>query len=243
MTRKKKPKKKVKAKKKPARRPKPKTRSAPGKKKAKKAKKVKTAKSKKQQTKPRAPRVKAKDCKQRGDKGLFLPGNTVGVNVPHNTSLTPKVAKLLEEHWKLSGPDTLSDKEICDRIGITINKLNGWLKRNTKVDLIKVIGVDKETGQTKSRKERIGLRHLRTRARAQLKIGYLARMNKIVEEAASDGKHNASFRALEWLLEHQFPKEFGTKAEPPSTEKPKLIRMPLKPPSGKKKINHKNSKK
>lgn len=223
---------------------KPKTRTAPALGRQRRGKRTakagadKTKDKPKAQSKPRAPRIAAKDCKQRGDKGYFLPGNTVGVNVPHNQSLTQGIAKALEEHWKLSGPDTISDQEICDRIGITIDKLNGWLKRNTKVDIVRM-SVNEKTEEEIRTVESIGLRQLRTRARAQLKIGYLARMNRLVDSAEAADRHNAAVKAQAWLLEHQFPKEFGPGAAPPATEKPKLIRMPLKPPSTKKKKNNK----
>jgi len=221
---------------------KPKTRTAPEKRKKRGKRTVKAGKTKKKskpQSKPRAPRVEAKGCKQRDNKGYFLPGNTVGVNVPHNQSLTEEIAKALEEHWKLSGPNTISDQEICDRIGITLDKLNGWLKRDTKVDIVRVIGVNKKTGEDITKIERIGLRQLRIRARAQLKIGYLARMNRLVDSAEAASRHSAAVKAQAWLLEHQFPKDFGSRAAEPPTDKPKLIRMPLRPPSTKKKKNNK----
>jgi len=45
------------------------------------------------------------------------------------TSLTEEIAQKLEFYWQL-GADTLSDEQICWRIGISYGQLKGWLKRD-----------------------------------------------------------------------------------------------------------------
>jgi len=129
-------------------------------------------------------------------------------------TLTPEIAAALEGYWELSGTDTLTDEEICLRVGITLGQLTGWLKRNTKVEW-------------KGKKE--SLRHIRARARHKTKTSYLQRMVVIMAEAhqaaqqalrpphpgQSPNYHGAAAMMkvasdqLKWLLERQFPKEFN----------------------------------
>jgi len=51
------------------------------------------------------------------------------------TTLTGEVAAKLEYYWQLSSEIALSDREICDRIGIKFKTLQDWLYRRRKVKI------------------------------------------------------------------------------------------------------------
>ncbi len=134
-------------------------------------------------------------------------------------TLTPEIATSIEAYWELSGPDTLTDAEICSRVGITAKQLEGWLRRGTKVT--------RSGGKTES------LRVIRERARAKTKLTYLQRMVVMVAEAhaaaqralnpialpgqaAATPNYNGAanlfrvaFQGLQWLAERQFPLAFN----------------------------------
>jgi hypothetical protein len=137
------------------------------------------------------------------------------------TTLTTEIAEQLKTFWMIGGPETLSDDEICDRIGITEGQLRGWLQRNAKA-LVAWNGKEIE----------LGLRDLRTRARAQLKGGYLARLNRLATISEAEGDILTSAKIIMWLTEKQFPKDFGVlvgKVPDESDKGPKVVKSPFIP--------------
>lgn len=164
---------------------------------------------------------------------------TVADDVPHKTetekkkrnckppvpksTLKREIAEQLKTYWMIGGENTLSDAEICNRIGITENQLLGWLKRGMRT---KVVWNGEEQEMT--------LRQLRTRARAQLKGGYLARLNSLASKAEANGDILTASKIIMWLSEKQFPKEFGVlvgKGGENEGDTVKAVRLPFIPTS------------
>lgn len=129
------------------------------------------------------------------------------------STLTPEIAIELRTLWELSGPNSLSDKEIAGRMGITQKTLDGWLSRNQEVEIL-----------LDGRLQMVGLRGIRTRARAMIKAAYLARLNRLADKAENLDDFKTAATIVQWLMEKQFPK-FGQVPES-STEGPKLIKTP-----------------
>lgn len=121
------------------------------------------------------------------------------------TTLTKELAEQLEVLWQLSGDDTLTDKEIAARLGITFKKLTGWLDRNTKA----FVKIDKESGKRVKLPD--GLRVIRTRAKATTKSSYLQTHYSLMKAAEAAGDFRTALTAVDWLLEKQFPNEFGNR--------------------------------
>ena len=113
------------------------------------------------------------------------------------STLTTEIVTQLEVLWQLSGENTLTDLEICGRIGITLNQLNGWLRRNRSVV--------RENG------EREQLRRIRTRAKATTKSSYLQKHYSLMMAAEAARDYRTAIAAVQWLLEKQFPKDFGNR--------------------------------
>jgi hypothetical protein len=112
------------------------------------------------------------------------------------TTLTVQTATELEALWAMSGDDTISDQEICDRLGLTLGRLKGWLERNIRP-------IDGLGGRGP-----LGLRAIRAKSRAATKIGYLGRLNRVIKKAEEIGDLRTAAGSLQWLLERQFPKDF-----------------------------------
>jgi len=113
------------------------------------------------------------------------------------STLTAEIASQLEALWQLSGDNTLTDEEICGRIGISIDQLNGWLKRNRSV--VRENGVREK------------LRHIRVRAKATTKSSYLQKLYSLAIQAENARDFRTAINAFQWLLEKQFPKDFGNR--------------------------------
>jgi hypothetical protein len=120
-------------------------------------------------------------------------------------TLTIETAERLEFLWQLTG-GTLSDQAICQRVGIGFGQLRGWLRRNSKP-----LRPDGTTGLE-------GLRAIRTRAKVSTLTGYLAKLNQIAEEARGAGDYSTAANAYKWLLEKQFPAQYGKRTPPPEGE-------------------------
>jgi hypothetical protein len=113
-------------------------------------------------------------------------------------TLTDETAQKLADLWKVS--ESISDQNVCDLIGITSGQLQGWLDRETPATVI--IG---------SEQIRAGLREIRTRAKAGIKISYLKKLHNLIEAAEEKGDFGTAARSLCWLLEKQFPQEYANK--------------------------------
>jgi len=122
------------------------------------------------------------------------------------TTLTAKIKLQLVTLWSLSGENVLSDSQICEHIGITHDQLKAWLQRSDE------------------------LRHLRTCKRASVKIGYLQRLNALIDKMENDGQFDAAAKYVCWLLEKQFPKNFGSVTQIEIEGGPKIIKLPFKMP-------------
>jgi hypothetical protein len=115
--------------------------------------------------------------------------------------LTAEVAMKLEYYWQLSSELALSDREICDRIGIKFKTLQDWLYRRRRVK----IG-DREPER---------LTDIRARARVACVTSYLARMHALVMKAEAAGNLKLAARITERLMIMQFPHKFGRNVRPP----------------------------
>ena len=113
------------------------------------------------------------------------------------STLTTEIASQLEALWQLSGDNTLTDEEICGRIGISRDQLNGWLKRNRSV--VRENGVREK------------LRHIRVRAKATTKSSYLQKLYSLAIQAENARDFRTAINSFQWLLEKQFPKNFGNR--------------------------------
>jgi len=100
--------------------------------------------------------------------------------------LNDELIKKLEAFWSLSDERTMSDKEIADALSIEYKRLEKWLTRNVK----NLVGI-------------------RARARGKVKAGYLSRLNRLAIKAEATGKFLDSAKICFFLLERQFPKEYG----------------------------------
>ena len=117
-----------------------------------------------------------------------------------NTSLTEEIAQKLEFYWQLGG-GTLADQEICARIGISLGQLQGWLHRNVK---------PRKPDGTLGKE---GLRNIRARATSGTKTGYLSKLIEIAREAQAAQQFKVATQTYMWLLEKQFPKDYGNQAQ------------------------------
>jgi len=119
------------------------------------------------------------------------------------TTLTQEIAQKLQNLWFLAGQNevAITDEEICSQVDISFGQLRGWLQRNTKP-------VDKD-----GKKGHLGMRDIRTRARARTKFQYLQGILQEVRAASADGDHRTAMDGYEWLLAKQFPKSYGPNAE------------------------------
>src|SRR5512146_1231613 len=108
------------------------------------------------------------------------------------TTLTPEIATKLEFYWQLVG-ETMSDEQICDKVGISAGQLKGWLQRDQRPRL--------PDGKLASD----GLRDIRARAKAGVMTGYLMRLNRIADLAEASGDYGTALRHFQWLLARQFP--------------------------------------
>ncbi|OXU15723.1 hypothetical protein [Sedimentisphaera salicampi] len=111
-------------------------------------------------------------------------------------TLTAETAKQLFDLWQLTAGN-IPDEQIAPLCGCTFGQLRGWLERpQVKVD----IGSGKEP-----------LRDIRTRAKIAVKMDYLQRIEKSFELAENNGDPSAMFKITSWLLEKQFPEDFGNR--------------------------------
>ena len=119
-------------------------------------------------------------------------------------TLTKEIGGQLEALWRLSGDDTLTDKEIAERLGITYKQITGWLDKNTKW----IVRIDESGKKLKSKN---GLRVIRTQAKASTKSSYLATLYDLMTSAKKVKDYKTAANIIEWLLEKQFPNEFGNR--------------------------------
>lgn len=122
-----------------------------------------------------------------------------------STTLTEEIARSLEFYWQLAG-DTLSDEQICDRIGVRFAQLRGWLQRNIKPK--------RPDGSRMAE----GLRDIRRRAKVRVMTGYLSKLRTAADTAEQAGDFKAAIGAWKWLLEKQFPKQYGRRADGPQSD-------------------------
>ncbi len=115
-------------------------------------------------------------------------------------TLSNEIAQTLSDAWALS--QTLSDADICDQVGITTGQLEGWLKR----DIPATVCID-------DKKQTAGLRQIRTRAKAGIKAGYLQKLHNIADQAETKGDTATASKIYMWLLEKQFPNDFGCRQQ------------------------------
>ncbi len=116
-----------------------------------------------------------------------------------NTTLTEELAAKLEFYWQLVA-ETLTDEQIAHKLEISFGQLRGWLQRNVKPK--------RENGERLP----VGLRDIRARAKAGTVISYLVKISNAADRAAGAGKEGDAIRAWTWLLERQFPKQYGQKS-------------------------------
>lgn len=201
----------------------------------KKAKKKTAAKKKKVKSKPKT-KAKAKKEKtgiKRGKGGLFAKGTKAG---GRKTTLTTTIAIQLARMWR----HKISDQIACDVIGITKNQLKQWLRTNQIVS----ITVKRTVGEKETLfEEKIGLQHLRTRERGMILCDYIELHKKAIEGAMDSEKYGDALRGIEFMMEKQFPRQFGKDPGGEDEDKPKAIKFPLAPPPKKKKPVSKTSKK
>ncbi len=122
-----------------------------------------------------------------------------------NSTLTAELAYQLEFYWQLAG-NTLSDEEICSKVGISFGQLRGWLQRNVKP---KTLGGQRGTE---------GLRDIRARAKVSTMTGYLSKLVQIAEKAEANQDYAVASSNYTWLLEKQFPTVYGHLADKQTEE-------------------------
>lgn len=111
------------------------------------------------------------------------------------STLTLELISKLEAYWQLSGEDSLTDDQICQRVGITSGQLDGWLKRKRPIV--------REDGTKEN------LRTVRTRARSATEIGYIQRLYGLMVKAEAAGDFKVAAQIAQWLLTKQFPRKYG----------------------------------
>lgn len=102
------------------------------------------------------------------------------------SKLTAGIIEKLVEMWGLSDERCLSDAEICRAIGIEPKQLENWLTYDTG-----------------------GISGIRAGARGSVKVGYLSKLNEIAKKAFDAEDFDIAAKIYCWLLEKQFPREFG----------------------------------
>lgn len=119
--------------------------------------------------------------------------------------LDDKLIQQLADIWGLTPAAAFIDEEVAEAAGLTLPQLRGYLRRNA------------------------GLRSLRAGARARLKVHYLRRLLVIIDKAEKAKDYATAAKYLTWLLEKQFPKEFGSisQVELNDGDGPKLIKLPF----------------
>jgi hypothetical protein len=112
--------------------------------------------------------------------------------------LTQDIAKRLEGYWRMSGlSNCITDEQICDIAGIRFDQLRGWLQRNRK---------PKATDGTYGSE---GLRDIRSRAKAQALASYSQWHLQLTRKAEAAGDIRTALQGVQWMMEKQFPKQFG----------------------------------
>jgi len=131
--------------------------------------------------------------------------------------LTAAIAQKLEMLWALEGTNMLSDEQIAIQCGIKPCTLRTWVHRNKKVEFPDDKGSPPKV---------LGLKDIRTRARANLKILYLTMLHKLMKMAEASGDLRTASEICKWLLEKQFPEQFGRRpVEETENDAPRLIRI------------------
>ncbi len=130
------------------------------------------------------------------------------------TTLTEEIAQKLEFYWQLAG-DTMTDEKICARIGITFDQLCSWLKRNMR---------GRRPDGTRLQE---GLRQIRERAKATTLTGYLANLQETRRKAEEAGDYKTAAKVTQWLLEKQFPNEYGNRNRFGNVESPEELARKL----------------
>ena len=111
-------------------------------------------------------------------------------------TLTTEIARKLHTLWMMAG-DSMTDKEICGCFNLTFEQLTGWLdKPQVKVD----IGNGQQC-----------LRAIRTNAKNSTKATYLQGIQSAITQAKDNEDPANILKGYFWLLEKQFPKEFGNR--------------------------------
>lgn len=132
------------------------------------------------------------------------------------TKLTTELATKLEYYWQISSEITLSDEDICDRLGLPQSQLKSWLRLNASVV--------REDGKT----ERICT--IRARARASTLTSYLQRHLGLLIKAENAGDIKMAHKILCWLEVKQFPNRFNTppqRVDPGTTGETGFIEVPM----------------
>jgi len=132
------------------------------------------------------------------------------------TTLTSEIAEKLEYYWQMCSEISLSDREICDRIGIKFKTLQDWLFKRRKVRI--------------GNREPESLPDIRARARATLVTGYLARMHSYILKAEAAGNIKLAAKITDRMMTLQLPQKYGHNVRPPDEgESPtELIRGMMK---------------
>ena len=114
--------------------------------------------------------------------------------------LTTEMATKLEYYWQISSEATLSDADICARIGLPYGRLRTWLETNARVV--------RENGQVES------ISVIRARARVMTLTSYLQRHHALLIKAENAGDLKVAHTILCWLEMKQFPAKYNRPPEP-----------------------------
>jgi hypothetical protein len=131
------------------------------------------------------------------------------------SKLTQEIASKLEYYWEISSEVTLTDGDICARLGLRYNQLKNWLQTNAQVV--------RENGA------REGISDIRARARARGITGYLQRHHALLLKAEAAGDLKTAHKILCWLEVKQFPGRFNTppqRADPAAGGHTGVIEVP-----------------
>jgi hypothetical protein len=131
--------------------------------------------------------------------------------------LTAALAQKLKELWALEGINMLTDKQVAIQCGINPCTLRTWVHRNKKIEYS---GCNGDTDRP------LGLKDVRKLGRANIKISLLLELLKVAEQAAASSDYTTASDIYKWLLEKQYPKQFGRQSQKTSADNddtPRLI--------------------
>jgi hypothetical protein len=114
-------------------------------------------------------------------------------------TLTKEIASKLAKIWQMT-TENFTDEMVCECCDVTMGQLKGWLQRNIETEIVL-------NGET----VKMGLRSIRERCRSSLRLNYLGRLHKVLQAAEATGDLREARNILCWLMERQFPNEFGNR--------------------------------